>query len=85
MRNVHFVDPKFSWTKVVILGACVKTSIVLESFSPLETVYVLLPILCLLFSNLCCINAQIDNINDNCSLNISDLLKMWLLMDMRWK
>ena len=48
MRNVHFVDPKFSWTKVVILGACVRTSIIVESFSPLETVYVLLPILCLL-------------------------------------
>lgn len=48
MRNVHFVDPKFSWTKVVILGACVKTSIIVESFSPQETVYVLLPILCLL-------------------------------------
>nr|XP_004511201.1 CST complex subunit CTC1 isoform X2 [Cicer arietinum] len=38
VRNVHFVDPKFSWTKVVILGACVKTSIIVESFSPLETV-----------------------------------------------
>ncbi|GAU16875.1 hypothetical protein TSUD_368240, partial [Trifolium subterraneum] len=37
VRNVHFVDPKFSWTKVVILGACVKTSIIVESFSPLET------------------------------------------------
>ncbi|KAF7811458.1 CST complex subunit CTC1 isoform X1 [Senna tora] len=38
IRNVHFVDPKFSWTKILILGACVKTSIVVESFSPLETV-----------------------------------------------
>ncbi|CAI8606844.1 unnamed protein product [Vicia faba] len=38
MRNVHFVDPKFPWTKVVVLGACVKTSIVVEAFSPLETV-----------------------------------------------
>ncbi|KAI4353113.1 hypothetical protein L6164_002085 [Bauhinia variegata] len=38
VRNVHFVDPKFSWTKVLILGACAKTSITVESFSPLETV-----------------------------------------------
>ncbi|KAK7405405.1 hypothetical protein VNO78_06677 [Psophocarpus tetragonolobus] len=38
LRNVHFVDPKFSWTKVLILGACIKTSIIVQSFSPLETV-----------------------------------------------
>ncbi|XP_027356816.1 CST complex subunit CTC1-like [Abrus precatorius] len=38
VRNVHFVDPKFSWTKVIILGACVKTSVTVQSFSPLETV-----------------------------------------------
>ncbi|KAJ1404674.1 CST complex subunit CTC1, plant [Sesbania bispinosa] len=37
VRSVHFVDPKFPWTKVIILGACVKTSIIVESFSPLET------------------------------------------------
>ncbi|XP_057737739.1 CST complex subunit CTC1 isoform X2 [Arachis stenosperma] len=37
VRNVHFVDPQFSWTKIVILGACIKTSIIVESFSPLET------------------------------------------------
>ncbi|KAK7313892.1 hypothetical protein VNO77_39096 [Canavalia gladiata] len=37
VRNVHFVNPKFSWTKVIILGACVKTSIIVHSFSPLET------------------------------------------------
>ncbi|MED6146720.1 hypothetical protein PIB30_037260 [Stylosanthes scabra] len=37
VRNVHFVDPQFSWTKILILGACVKTSIIVESFSPLET------------------------------------------------
>ncbi|GAB4851988.1 hypothetical protein Ancab_016179 [Ancistrocladus abbreviatus] len=35
-RNVHFVNPKFSWTKMLILGACCKTSIILVSFSPLE-------------------------------------------------
>ncbi|XP_019427330.1 PREDICTED: CST complex subunit CTC1 isoform X2 [Lupinus angustifolius] len=37
VRNVHFMDPKFSWTKIIILGACIKTSIIVESFSPLET------------------------------------------------
>ncbi|KAJ7958119.1 CST complex subunit CTC1 isoform X1 [Quillaja saponaria] len=37
VRNVHFVNPKFSWTKILILGACFKTSIIVESFSPLET------------------------------------------------
>ncbi|XP_061352936.1 CST complex subunit CTC1-like [Gastrolobium bilobum] len=42
VRNVHFMDPKFSWTKIIILGACVKTSIIVESFSPLETVVLLL-------------------------------------------
>ncbi|KAJ6404838.1 hypothetical protein OIU84_012918 [Salix udensis] len=36
-RNVHFVNPKFSWTKMLVLGACFKTSITVESFSPLET------------------------------------------------
>ncbi|KAF5740713.1 CST complex subunit CTC1 [Tripterygium wilfordii] len=36
-RNVHFVNPKFSWVKVLILGACFKTSITIESFSPLES------------------------------------------------
>ncbi|RDX94494.1 CST complex subunit CTC1, partial [Mucuna pruriens] len=38
VRNVHLVDPKFSWTKIIILGACIKTSIIVQSFSPLETV-----------------------------------------------
>ncbi|XP_020206690.1 CST complex subunit CTC1 isoform X2 [Cajanus cajan] len=38
VSNVHFVDPKFSWTKNIILGACIKTSIIVQSFSPLETV-----------------------------------------------
>ncbi|BBG94975.1 conserved telomere maintenance component 1 [Prunus dulcis] len=37
VRNVHFVNPRFSWTKILILGACFKTSVVVESFSPLET------------------------------------------------
>ncbi|XP_028799438.1 CST complex subunit CTC1 [Neltuma alba] len=37
VRNVHFVDPKFAWTKILILGACFKSSIVVESFSPFET------------------------------------------------
>ncbi|XP_024952233.2 CST complex subunit CTC1 isoform X2 [Citrus sinensis] len=37
VRNVHFVNPRFSWTKILILGACCKTSIIVESFSPLES------------------------------------------------
>ncbi|KAK2992317.1 hypothetical protein RJ640_020310, partial [Escallonia rubra] len=35
-RNVHLVNPKFSWMKIVILGACFRTSIILKSFSPME-------------------------------------------------
>ncbi|KAK7342865.1 hypothetical protein VNO80_25821 [Phaseolus coccineus] len=38
VRNVHIVDPKFSWTKIIILGACIKTSIIVQSFSPCQTV-----------------------------------------------
>ncbi|XP_018459469.2 CST complex subunit CTC1 isoform X4 [Raphanus sativus] len=37
VRNVHFVNTKFSWGKVLILGACFKTSITVEKFSPFET------------------------------------------------
>ncbi|XP_010244105.1 PREDICTED: CST complex subunit CTC1 isoform X2 [Nelumbo nucifera] len=36
LKNVHFVQPKFSWTKVLLLGACYKTCINVKSFSPLE-------------------------------------------------
>ncbi|XP_044475168.1 CST complex subunit CTC1 isoform X4 [Mangifera indica] len=36
LRNVHFVNPRFPWAKLLILGACFKTSIIVESFSPLE-------------------------------------------------
>ncbi|KAF5468328.1 hypothetical protein F2P56_012486 [Juglans regia] len=36
VRNVHFVNPRFSWKKMLILGACFKTNIIVESFSPLE-------------------------------------------------
>ncbi|KAH7567364.1 hypothetical protein JRO89_XS07G0059000 [Xanthoceras sorbifolium] len=35
VRNVHFVNPRFSWAKILILGACFKTSVIVESFSPL--------------------------------------------------
>ncbi|KAK9129613.1 hypothetical protein Sjap_010100 [Stephania japonica] len=34
ITNVHFVHPKFSWTKTLILGACFKTNISVRSFSP---------------------------------------------------
>ncbi|CAN7092307.1 unnamed protein product [Brassica rapa subsp. narinosa] len=37
VRNVHFVNTRFSWGKVLILGACCKTSITVEKFSPFET------------------------------------------------
>ncbi|XVE55950.1 hypothetical protein DITRI_Ditri03aG0198400 [Diplodiscus trichospermus] len=37
VRNVHFVNPKFSWAKFLVLGACFRTSIKVESFSPLMT------------------------------------------------
>ncbi|CAH2070720.1 unnamed protein product [Thlaspi arvense] len=37
VRNVHFVNTKFSWGEVLILGACFKTSITVEIFSPFET------------------------------------------------
>ncbi|KAE8714191.1 Telomere maintenance component 1 [Hibiscus syriacus] len=37
IRNVHFVDPQFSWAKFLVLGACFNTSIIVKSFSPLNT------------------------------------------------
>ncbi|KAL0438659.1 UNVERIFIED_CONTAM: CST complex subunit CTC1 [Sesamum latifolium] len=37
LENVHFVDPKFPWAKMLILSACCRTSVYVESFSPLET------------------------------------------------
>ncbi|KAK8644862.1 hypothetical protein V6N13_118724 [Hibiscus sabdariffa] len=37
IRNAHFVVPQFSWAKFIILGACVNTSIIVKSFSPLKT------------------------------------------------
>ncbi|XP_077216587.1 conserved telomere maintenance component 1 isoform X2 [Tasmannia lanceolata] len=37
LSNVHFVSPKFSWVKMLLLGGCFKTNIVVKSFSPLET------------------------------------------------
>ncbi|XP_027774178.1 CST complex subunit CTC1-like isoform X5 [Solanum pennellii] len=46
VKNVHVVNPKFSWTKTLILGSCVKTSISVKCFSSLEA-GVLLVIICL--------------------------------------
>ncbi|KAA3490591.1 CST complex subunit CTC1-like isoform X1 [Gossypium australe] len=37
IKNVHFVVPKFSWAKFLVLGACSRTSIIVKSFSPLKT------------------------------------------------
>ncbi|KAJ8531950.1 hypothetical protein K7X08_011873 [Anisodus acutangulus] len=36
VKNVHVVNPSYSWTKTLILGSCVKTSISVECFSSLE-------------------------------------------------
>ncbi|XP_016580225.1 CST complex subunit CTC1 isoform X4 [Capsicum annuum] len=36
VKNVHVVSPSYSWTKTLILGSCVKTSISVECFSSLE-------------------------------------------------
>ncbi|CAN4085042.1 unnamed protein product [Withania somnifera] len=36
VKNVHVVNPSYSWTKTLILGCCVKTSITVECFSSLE-------------------------------------------------
>ncbi|CAN8246746.1 unnamed protein product [Cochlearia groenlandica] len=37
VRNVHFVNTKYSWGDVLLLGGCFKTSITVECFSPFET------------------------------------------------
>ncbi|KAE8688165.1 Mitogen-activated protein kinase kinase kinase 5, putative isoform 1 [Hibiscus syriacus] len=37
IRNVHFVDPQFSWATLLVLGACFNTSIIVKSLSPLNT------------------------------------------------
>ncbi|CAI0558452.1 unnamed protein product [Linum tenue] len=37
VKNAHFVNPKFHWTKMLILGTCIKSNISVESFSPLDT------------------------------------------------
>ncbi|XP_070044816.1 CST complex subunit CTC1 isoform X3 [Nicotiana tomentosiformis] len=37
VKKVHFINPSYSWTKTLILGSCVKTSISVECFSSLET------------------------------------------------
>ncbi|XP_031740668.1 CST complex subunit CTC1 isoform X2 [Cucumis sativus] len=37
VRNAHFVNPRFPWSKLLLLGTCAKTSIFVQLFSPLET------------------------------------------------
>ncbi|XP_020525595.1 CST complex subunit CTC1 isoform X2 [Amborella trichopoda] len=32
--NVHFIRPNFSWLNILVLGACVKTNMAVQSFSP---------------------------------------------------
>ncbi|XP_068656334.1 CST complex subunit CTC1 isoform X2 [Aristolochia californica] len=36
LSNIHFVHTTFPWVKVLLLGACFKTSLSVKSFSPLE-------------------------------------------------
>ncbi|GAB2219059.1 hypothetical protein Drorol1_Dr00006686 [Drosera rotundifolia] len=36
VKNVHFINPNFPWRKMLVLGACCKSSITVVSFSPLE-------------------------------------------------
>ncbi|MCL7046696.1 hypothetical protein MKW94_027346 [Papaver nudicaule] len=35
--NVHFVRPNFSWTRMLLLGTCCRTSIKVQSFSLMDT------------------------------------------------
>ncbi|KAF6143514.1 hypothetical protein GIB67_029683 [Kingdonia uniflora] len=37
VSNVHFICPKFSWTRTLLLGACFKSTIAVKSFSPQES------------------------------------------------
>ncbi|XP_031480615.1 CST complex subunit CTC1 isoform X2 [Nymphaea colorata] len=37
VRNAHFILPKFSWSKILLLGACVKTVLIIKRFSALAT------------------------------------------------
>ncbi|XP_059636886.1 CST complex subunit CTC1 isoform X2 [Cornus florida] len=66
LRNVHFVNPNFSWTKVLILGACYKTSIIVESFSPMETV--------------CCIYTQSQSLLGKFIDKLAFSARLWVLL-----
>ncbi|KAI8549836.1 hypothetical protein RHMOL_Rhmol06G0056300 [Rhododendron molle] len=66
MRNVHFVNPKFCWTKVLILGACYRTSIIVKSFSPFETG--------------CCLNSQSQSLLGKFINSLSFSVKLWALL-----
>ncbi|CAN6449461.1 unnamed protein product [Victoria cruziana] len=37
VRNAHFILPKFSWSNMLLLGACVKTVLIIKRFSALAT------------------------------------------------
>lgn len=37
LRHVHFIKTEFTWEKILLLGACFKSHIVVKSFSPLRT------------------------------------------------
>ncbi|XP_058221004.1 CST complex subunit CTC1-like isoform X1 [Rhododendron vialii] len=66
MRNVHFVNPKFCWTKVLILGACYRTSIIVKSFSPFETG--------------CCLSSQSQSLLGKFINSLSFSVKLWVLL-----
>lgn len=66
MRNVHFVNPKFCWTKVLILGACHKTSFIVKCFSP--------------FATGCFLNSQSQSILGKFINSLSFSVRLWVLL-----
>ncbi|KAM7517103.1 hypothetical protein LguiA_006686 [Lonicera macranthoides] len=66
VRNVHIVVPNFSWTKVLVLGACCKTSICVKSFSPMETG--------------CCISSQSQSLMGKYINSLAFSARLWVLL-----
>ncbi|KAI3839687.1 hypothetical protein MKW98_009992 [Papaver atlanticum] len=64
--NVHFVRPKFSWTRMLLLGACYKTSIKVKSFSLMETP--------------CHIQSQLQSLLDKFIESLVFSARFWLLL-----
>ncbi|KAI3933792.1 hypothetical protein MKW92_038034 [Papaver armeniacum] len=64
--NVHFVRPKFSWTRMLLLGTCYKTSIKVKSFSLMETP--------------CHIQSQMQSLLDKFIESLVFSARFWLLL-----